>query len=109
MSETMDQLTLSCPNCAQPVAESDRYCEECGIDLSAARADAPDPRAASAASPGGFAAEAHGEDYPLGSGLPAAATSPAGGTHGAGPVGDAHTWGAPGAADAAHGCGTAES
>ncbi|WP_370093371.1 protein phosphatase 2C domain-containing protein [Streptacidiphilus sp. MAP12-20] len=40
----MDQLTLSCPNCAQPVAESDRYCEECGIDLAAARATANDPR-----------------------------------------------------------------
>ena len=33
----MDQLTLSCPNCAQPVGESDRFCEECGIDLSVAR------------------------------------------------------------------------
>jgi serine/threonine protein phosphatase PrpC len=60
VSETMDQLTLSCPNCAQPVAESDRYCEECGIDLSAARAGGGDPRAATPsavpAAPIGFAA-----------------------------------------------------
>uniref|UniRef100_UPI0022A99F3F zinc ribbon domain-containing protein n=1 Tax=Streptacidiphilus anmyonensis TaxID=405782 RepID=UPI0022A99F3F len=59
MSESMDQLTLSCPNCAQPVAESDRYCEECGIDLSAARAGGPDPRGAASAA---AAAPGHGPD-----------------------------------------------
>ena len=32
----MDHLTLSCPRCAQPVGEGDRFCEECGIDLLAA-------------------------------------------------------------------------
>ena len=36
----MDQLTLSCPNCAQPVGESDRFCEGCGVDL---RSAAPHP------------------------------------------------------------------
>ncbi len=43
----MDQLTLSCPSCAQPVGESDRFCENCGIDLLAA--DPAAPAAASAA------------------------------------------------------------
>ncbi|MEY9845271.1 PP2C family serine/threonine-protein phosphatase [Streptacidiphilus sp. MAP5-3] len=45
----MDQLTLSCPRCAQPVAEGDLFCEECGADLVAARSGAGDPRAAVAA------------------------------------------------------------
>ncbi|QMU75491.1 protein phosphatase [Streptacidiphilus sp. PB12-B1b] len=56
----MDQLTLSCPRCAQPVAEGDRFCEGCGIELPAAApavppmpAEAPvtDPRAGLAAAP----------------------------------------------------------
>ncbi|MBF9070428.1 PP2C family serine/threonine-protein phosphatase [Streptacidiphilus fuscans] len=46
----MDQLTLSCPRCAQPVAEGDLFCEECGTDLVAARGGAvTDPRGAVAA------------------------------------------------------------
>ena len=52
----MDQLTLSCPSCAQPVGESDRFCENCGIDLLAADAAAPDTAAAGVAAPGGVAA-----------------------------------------------------
>ncbi|WP_369405300.1 protein phosphatase 2C domain-containing protein [Streptacidiphilus melanogenes] len=75
MSETMDQLTLSCPNCAQPVAESDRYCEECGIDLSTARASGTDPRA-TAPAPSGFSATHHAttpDDSPLPSGTSGAA------------------------------------
>jgi serine/threonine protein phosphatase PrpC len=51
----MDQLTLSCPRCAQPVGEGDRFCEECGIELgpAAGPVGAPpagvDPRAGIAA------------------------------------------------------------
>lgn len=37
----MDQLTLSCPACAQPVSEEDQYCEQCGTDLRAAREHRP--------------------------------------------------------------------
>ena len=44
----MDQLTLSCPNCAQPVGESDRFCEQCGSDLTIAAS-----RPAGAAAPAG--------------------------------------------------------
>jgi serine/threonine protein phosphatase PrpC len=32
----MNQLTLSCPRCALPVSEGDRFCEGCGVDLLAA-------------------------------------------------------------------------
>ncbi|QMU68085.1 PP2C family serine/threonine-protein phosphatase [Streptacidiphilus sp. P02-A3a] len=41
----MDQLTLSCPRCALPVAEGDRFCEGCGTQLtsSGAAALAPPP------------------------------------------------------------------
>ncbi|MEY9967242.1 serine/threonine protein phosphatase PrpC [Streptacidiphilus sp. MAP12-16] len=64
----MDQLTLSCPNCAQPVGESDRFCEECGIDLSVPRTAGGGERGLPAAGAGapGLAA---GADAPAG-GLP---------------------------------------
>ncbi|WP_370112229.1 protein phosphatase 2C domain-containing protein [Streptacidiphilus sp. MAP12-33] len=97
MTERMDQLTLSCPNCAQPIAESDRYCEECGIDLTAARAfgadpaTAPDGSAAVAgdASFGGHAAGAL-PSHALATGTPGAA-----GTHGGPAFGAAMPGGAP--------------
>ena len=114
----MDQLTLSCPNCTQPVGESDRYCEVCGIDLSAARAGAPDPRSA-AVPPAPDEADDLADDYhfsvgafgtPGAPGASAAggsagavgAASPAGGVIGAdfgtGPAGAA--FGTPGGAGA---------
>jgi len=42
-----------CPSCAQPVAETDRYCERCGQDLNAAGpgADVRDVRWVSSAGP----------------------------------------------------------
>ncbi|MBC3842389.1 protein serine/threonine phosphatase 2C family protein [Streptacidiphilus sp. 4-A2] len=43
----MDQLTLSCPRCALPVGEGDRFCEGCGLEL--APAAVADPRAGIAA------------------------------------------------------------
>ena len=49
----MDQLTLSCPRCSQPVGEGDRFCEECGVDLGAAAATPAAPAAPPAAPPAG--------------------------------------------------------
>ncbi|WP_084715025.1 PP2C family serine/threonine-protein phosphatase [Streptacidiphilus rugosus] len=94
----MDQLTLSCPNCAQPVAEADRYCEECGIDLAAARAATPDPRAGlppipatrpAEPEPTGFAENAGGTGWPAATATPAGAarTSAAEGGSPAAPAG----------------------
>ena len=63
----MDQLTLSCPNCAQPVGESDRFCEQCGRDLtvavtvpSGAAAPAGGSHAYGTAEPGGAVSGAAG-------------------------------------------------
>ncbi|RAG82779.1 serine/threonine-protein phosphatase [Streptacidiphilus pinicola] len=89
----MDQLTLSCPNCTQPVGESDRYCEVCGIDLSAARAASADPRSA-APSPTPATPDEDddlADDYHFALdafGTPAGpSSSPAGGPAGASPAG----------------------
>jgi serine/threonine protein phosphatase PrpC len=94
----MDQLTLSCPNCAQPVAESDRYCEECGIDLTAPRAGtaadlsaAPSGSAAALGPDVAFGATPDG-DFHLSAGAP-------GGAGAAGP-GGAEAFGAAGAPSA---------
>ena len=55
----MDQLTLSCPNCAQPADESDAFCGNCGVDLrAAARSGAV---AAAPAVPGSGTAAAVGQ------------------------------------------------
>ncbi|MEY9838675.1 serine/threonine protein phosphatase PrpC [Streptacidiphilus sp. EB103A] len=67
----MDQLTLSCPNCAQPVGESDRFCEQCGSDLTIA-AGGPSGAAApsGAAHAYGVAPAGTGPGVPSGPGAP---------------------------------------
>jgi serine/threonine protein phosphatase PrpC len=82
----MDQLTLSCPNCAQPVGQSDRFCEECGKDLRVP-AEAALPQAVlsgSAGQPGPVG----GAIPPLPPGPPPSA-DPRTGAHGPAPTGTA--------------------
>lgn len=70
----MDQLTLSCPNCAQPADEADRFCGNCGVDLHAAVAPAAGRSPGmEAPAPGGGFGDALGDP---GAGVPPVPTAP---------------------------------